>query len=85
VWLDLPRTKVMRQVVARTIRLRLRRQVLWNGNVEPPLRTIFTNAEHIVRWAWTTHDKSAIVQLRTWHEAHHWMSGAVRDAAASSS
>jgi adenylate kinase family enzyme len=59
VWLDLPRTLVMRQVIRRTVRRRLSRQVLWNGNREPPLWTILTDPEHIVRWAWTTHDKTA--------------------------
>lgn len=55
VWLDLPRSVVMRQVIARTLRRRLRRQELWNGNIEPPLRTFFSDGEHIVRWAWSTH------------------------------
>jgi adenylate kinase family enzyme len=59
VWLDLPRALVMRQVIRRTVRRRLSRQVLWNGNREPPLWTILTDPEHIVRWAWTTHDKTA--------------------------
>jgi adenylate kinase family enzyme len=59
VWLDLPRALVMQQVIRRTVRRRLSRQVLWNGNREPPLWTILTDPEHIVRWAWTTHDKTA--------------------------
>lgn len=94
VWLDLSRATVMRQVVMRTIRRRLHRQVLWNGNMEPPLWTILTDREHIVRWAWTTHHKSAeriallgrqrpeldIVRLRSWSEARRWLDGAVRDA-----
>jgi adenylate kinase family enzyme len=54
VWLDLPTHVVMRQVTGRTVRRRIRREVLWNGNVEPPFRTILTNREHIVRWAWST-------------------------------
>lgn len=96
VWLDLPRARVLRQVVARTVRRRLRRQKLWNGNVEPPLWTIFTNPEHIVRWAWTTHASTAqrmaaliaqqpdltIVRLRSWHEVQLWLDGPVCDAAA---
>jgi hypothetical protein len=78
---------VMRQVVVRTVRRRLRRQVLWNGNVEPPLRTILTDREHIVRWAWKTHHRSSrriadlrrqrpelvIVRLRSWREARQWL------------
>ena len=55
VWLDLPRSVVLRRVTARTLRRRLRRTVLWNGNLEPPLHTFFTDPEHIVRWAWTTY------------------------------
>jgi adenylate kinase family enzyme len=55
IWLDLPRWLVMRQVVWRTLVRRLCKRELWNGNVEPPLRTILTDREHIVRWAWTTH------------------------------
>jgi len=87
VWLDLPRATVMRQVIARTVRRRLRRQVLWNGNVEPPLRTVFTDGEHIIRWAWTTHAKTSeriaalheqcpeltIVRLQNWREVQEWL------------
>lgn len=87
VWLDFSRALVMRQVIARTVRRRLRRQELWNGNIEPPLHTIFTNPEHIVRWAWTTHPRNAdriaelderrpslpIVQLRNRAELRHWL------------
>jgi adenylate kinase family enzyme len=93
-WLDFPRARVMRQVVTRTIRRRFRRQVLWNGNIEPPLWTIFTDPEHIVRWAWTTHVKTTaeiatlahqrpgltIVRLRNWREAEQWLGGPVRAA-----
>lgn len=55
VWLDLPRSTVMRQVVRRTLRRRIRREVLWNGNIEPGLHTIFTDRTHIIRWAWSTY------------------------------
>ena len=55
VWLDLPRSTVMRQVVWRTLRRRVRREELWNGNIEPPLHTFFRDRDHIVRWAWRTH------------------------------
>lgn len=89
VWLDLPKAVVMRQVVRRTLVRRLRREPLWNGNVEPPLRTILTDSEHIVRWAWTTHHKTAlrisallqerpdlaVVRLRSHEEARHWCRG----------
>ncbi|WP_235737686.1 AAA family ATPase [Nocardioides alcanivorans] len=55
VHLLLNRRVVMRRVVARTVRRSLRREVLWNGNVEPPFWTIFGDRDHIIRWAWRTH------------------------------
>jgi adenylate kinase family enzyme len=58
-WLDRPRHTVMRQVVHRTLRRRLRREVLWNGNVQPPLWRMVRDDEHIVRWAWRTHPLTA--------------------------
>lgn len=94
VWLDLNRAMVMRRVVKRTVRRRLCRQVLWNGNVEPPLWTLFTDREHIVRWAWSTHHKSAqrvtavqqerpdlvIVRLRDQDDVEQWINGPLRHA-----
>ena len=92
VWLDLPRRLVMRRVVRRTLRRRLRREVLWNGNVEPPLRTLLTDRDHIVRWAWRTHGRTAlridaatgrrpdlpIVRLRSPAEVAAWVAGPLR-------
>lgn len=89
VWLDLPRALVMRQVVRRTVLRRLRREQLWNGNREPPFRTVLTDREHIVRWAWNTHQVSAervvelaarrpelrIVRLRSRTEVTRWVAG----------
>lgn len=94
VWLDLPRAVVMRQVVWRTLRRRVRREVLWNGNREPALRTAFTDREHIVRWAWSTHHQVEgritalqrqrpellIVRLRTRADVQHWLSTTVMGA-----
>jgi adenylate kinase family enzyme len=95
VWLDLPRRTVMRQVVLRTVRRRLRRQVLWNGNVEPRLRTILTEPDHIVRWAWSSHGRSGervravaeerpdlvVVRLGSHREARRWLAGPLTAAA----
>jgi hypothetical protein len=94
VWLDLPRRTVMCRVVQRTILRRLRRQILWNSNVEPPLRTIFTDGEHIIRWAWNTHDRSAakvvdlvsrrpdltVVRLSGGSDGDRWLRGPLRIA-----
>lgn len=50
VWLDLPTPVALRRLVRRTVRRRLRRTELWNGNVEGPLWRFFTDRDHIVRW-----------------------------------
>lgn len=89
VWLDLPVHTVMRQVIARTLVRRWRRVSLWNGNLEPPLRTILTDKEHIIRWAWDTRHKTAarirtldsqypglpVVRLRSRRQVRAWLAG----------
>jgi adenylate kinase family enzyme len=86
VWLDLPRRTVLRQVVVRTWRRRRHRTALWNGNVEPPLRTFLTDPDHIVRWAWRTHASTAqrvadvrgdltVVRLGSHAGAARWLDG----------
>lgn len=89
VWLDLPRHVVMARIARRTLARRLRRTELWNGNLEPPLRTILFQRDHIVRWAWRTHaehlhrltDCAArhpdlpIVRLRSRADVEIWLSG----------
>ncbi|MFF2273797.1 AAA family ATPase [Agromyces sp. NPDC058136] len=88
VFLDYSRARVMRQVIARTVRRRLRREELWNGNIEPPFHTIFSDPEHIVRWAWRTHGTRAalvadaaaanpgleVVRLRHPRATEEWLS-----------
>lgn len=58
VWLDLPRRTVMAQLVRRTLRRVIHRDVLWNGNRER-LRSIvaWDRETSIIRWAWTQHAK----------------------------
>jgi adenylate kinase family enzyme len=96
-WLDHPRHVVMRRVTVRTVRRRIRREELWNGNVEPPLRTVFTDPEHLLRWAWKSHARTgeriravldgehagrlAVVRLRSQREVDQWRSGPLRRAA----
>jgi hypothetical protein len=41
-------------VTVRTLVRRLRGIELWNGNLEPPLSTILTDDEHVIRWAAST-------------------------------
>lgn len=57
IWLDHSRWTVTHRVMRRTLRRRIHRIELWNGNHEPPLRTIFTDRDHIIRWSWRTHRK----------------------------
>ncbi len=95
IWLDLRRPVVMTRVVRRTVGRRLRREVLWNGNTEPPFRTFLTDRDHIVRWAWRTHPRTAehvlaalasrpelpVVRLRTRAEVGRWLAGLSRGTA----
>ena len=95
VWLDLSRWRVMRQVVGRTVQRRLRRRELWNGNLEHPLWTVFTDREHIVRLTWSTHRQTGrqvaalieqrpdldVVRLRNRRAVRRWLAGPLREAA----
>lgn len=77
----------MTRVARRTLRRRLGGIELWNGNIEPPLRTVLTDDEHIVRWAWRTrhllrdlvpaalieHPHLRLVHLRSRGDVHRWL------------
>jgi adenylate kinase family enzyme len=54
VWLDLPLPVAFGRLVRRTVRRRLRREELWNGNVEPTLWSILWDRDHIIRWGMRT-------------------------------
>jgi adenylate kinase family enzyme len=58
VWIDLPRWRVMSQLIPRTVVRAVTRRELWNGNTEP-LAGMFRWDPHrsILRWSWTTHRK----------------------------
>jgi adenylate kinase family enzyme len=87
--LDPGRLIAMTQVTGRTLRRRIRRQELWNGNFEAPLRTILTDREHIIRWAWSSYGRSlahaaqlsrdrpdlTVVWLRSRPEVARWLAG----------
>jgi adenylate kinase family enzyme len=92
VWLDLNRWQVARGLLPRTVVRRVRRVELWNGNVEPPLWTVFTDRDHLLRWAWRTHsrttvrvrevlampDPPVVVRLRGRRDVRKWLAGPVR-------
>ena len=87
VWLDLPRIVTTWRVTRRTLRRRLRREELWNGNRKGPLRHILHDPEHIIRWAWSSHPDAAarigpvheerpdlpVVRLRSAAEVTRWI------------
>lgn len=56
VWLDLPKSIVMRQVVWRTLRRVSRGEELWNGNRER-WHNLFTwdPEDSVISWAWHKH------------------------------
>ena len=56
VWVDPPRRRVMRQLVARTMRRMITGAELWNGNRERWVY-LFRRDESIILWAWTHHRK----------------------------
>ena len=56
VWLDLPRHKVMRQLLGRTLRRMATGAELWNGNRERWQNLFRLDPEEsILIWAWTRH------------------------------
>ncbi|HZZ48912.1 MAG TPA: AAA family ATPase [Pseudonocardia sp.] len=93
--LDLTRWRVVSQLVRRTVTRRVARSEMWNGNQEPPLHTLFTDRDHILRWRWRTHAGTGervrrlladgtgppVVRLRDRREVRDWLAGPLRDAA----
>lgn len=56
IWLDLPRHKVMRQVIWRTLRRLATREELWNGNRERWGNLFKLHPrQSILAWTWTRH------------------------------
>ena len=76
------------RLLRRSLQRIITREELWNGNVEGPLATFFTDPEHIVRWAWSTrhtyrervpqveadHENLVVVRLRSHREVETWLS-----------
>ncbi|HEX9034404.1 MAG TPA: AAA family ATPase [Streptosporangiaceae bacterium] len=56
IWLDPSRSRVMRQVIWRTLRRAVTRAELWNGNREPVGNFFRVRPEEsIIAWAWSRH------------------------------
>jgi adenylate kinase family enzyme len=88
VWLDYPRSIVMRRVVRRTLGRVVTRRELWNGNRERWRSLVNLDPrENIVLWAWTNHqnyrrrydeasahDRHATwIRLRSPQDAEQWL------------
>ena len=87
IWLDYPMPVSMARLIRRTVRRRLRREELWNGNYEGPLWGILTDSDHIIRWGWSTRTslkalvptlsqefpRLHVVRLRSPREANMWL------------
>ncbi len=89
VWLDVPARVGLSRLVRRTVRRRLRREELWNGNQEAPLWHFVTGKDHILWWAVRTRHKNkqavpaleaehpglTVVRLRSQREVDRWLAG----------
>ncbi len=87
VWLDLPLAVVMWRLVRRTVRRRVHRTELWNGNREGPLLELLTDPEHIIRFTWRVRHHAVqnvelaqvvrpelpVVRLRSRREVTRWL------------
>jgi adenylate kinase family enzyme len=92
VWLDLPRWLVMLRLFRRCVAHRWHREVLWGGNMEPPLWTVFVEPNHMLRWGWrsirlvrdqvleaeTVYPQLRIVRLRTRAEVAEFLAARKR-------
>lgn len=86
-WFDLSPFTHMPRLISRTLKRRMRRTELWSGNLESPLRTIFHDAGHIVRWGWSGRNEIrkrgiraesnepalGVIRLRTRREVESWL------------
>lgn len=57
IWLDYPRSLVMRRILRRTFGRMWTRKQLWDtNNVETP-RLVLLSKDSVIRWAWTTYER----------------------------
>ncbi len=86
-WLDFPFRVALWRLITRTVRRSRAGVELWNGNVEPPLRTILVDKDHIIRWGIRTYrtftsripalerdyPELRIVRFRSQHDVNLWL------------
>lgn len=84
VWLNLPRWRVMFQVVSRSVGRVVFRRDLWNGNRETWRNLLSRDPmQSVILWAWTTHERrrrqyaeradERWIVLRSRREAKRWV------------
>lgn len=98
VWLDHPRAMTVMRTAVRTVRRRFGGGTpIAGGNTEGPLRTFFTDPDHIVKEAWhrhpllrarvrrliaeDRHPDLVVVRLRGQRQVEKWLAGPFADAA----
>lgn len=59
VWLDYSTTVTMTSLLLRTLLRALHREVLWKGNQERPLRSLWRDPESILRYGWATRHETS--------------------------
>ena len=89
IWLDYPRSTIMRRVLVRSFRRAAFRQRLFNGNTEG--FSAWLDAEHPVRWAWHGRRRAAdqltaalpgrpdlaVVRLTSPGDTKRWLAGLI--------
>jgi hypothetical protein len=86
--LDYARPVVVWRIVRRTVRRRISRAPMWDtDNIEPPLHTVLTNPEHIIRFSWngiaryrslvaetaSDHPHLRVIRLRSPRATRRWL------------
>ena len=57
IYLHYPRWFVEQRVIRRTLHRAVTREKLWAGNTEPPLWSVFTDPENMIRYTWSSYPK----------------------------
>ena len=86
IWVDLRRAVVMWQVIVRSLRRAIRREVLWNGKRQPWRDVLPLDPQSVIVGAWTHHGPyrdryAAVLRDPAWSHLHFVRLRSRRDAA----
>lgn len=87
VWLDLPARVALWRLIRRTVLRSRNRTVLWNGNVEPGMRRMLVDPDHVIWWGLRTqwklkrripplerqHPHLRVVRLSAQRDVEEWL------------